>query len=122
MVYVLWRWTFTFWKLYVLELLRCVQLRFVTLHHVTFTLCCFTLCSNIKKHRVFLSVSPLDPALLKLLGHHEEGVGLAVGGGVGAEVVHVQPLHHARLWPLVVHVQLHPVRHVVRHAAVAQLH
>ncbi len=36
-----------FWKLYVLELLRCVQLRFVTLSHVTFTLCCFTLCSNI---------------------------------------------------------------------------
>ncbi len=28
---------FTFWKLYVLELLRCVQLRFVTLRHVTFT-------------------------------------------------------------------------------------
>ncbi len=36
-----------FWNLYVLELLRCVQLRFVTLRHVTFTLCCFTLCSNI---------------------------------------------------------------------------
>ncbi len=33
--------TFTFWKLYVLELLHCVQLRFVTLRHVTFTLCCF---------------------------------------------------------------------------------
>jgi hypothetical protein len=29
--------TFTFWKLYVLELLRCVQLLFVTLRHVTFT-------------------------------------------------------------------------------------
>ncbi len=39
--------TFMFWKLYVLELLRCVQLRYVTLRHVTFTLCCFTLCSNI---------------------------------------------------------------------------
>jgi hypothetical protein len=39
--------TFTFWKLYVLELLHCVQLLFVTLHHVAFTLCCFTLCSNI---------------------------------------------------------------------------
>ena len=38
---------FTFWKLYVLELLRCVQLRFVTLGHVTSTLCCFTLCINI---------------------------------------------------------------------------
>ncbi len=41
--------TLTFWKLYVLELLRCVQLRFVTLRHVTVTLCCFTLCSNIVK-------------------------------------------------------------------------
>ncbi len=39
--------TITFWKLYVLELLLCVQLHFVTLLHVTFTLCCFTLCSNI---------------------------------------------------------------------------
>ena len=39
--------TFTFSKLYVLELLRCVQLQFVTLRHVMFTLCCFTLCSNI---------------------------------------------------------------------------
>ncbi len=39
--------TFTFWKLYVLELLHCAQLRFVKLCHVTFTLCCFTLCSNI---------------------------------------------------------------------------
>ncbi len=39
--------TFMFWKLNVLELLRCVQLYFVTLRHVTFTLCCFTLCSNI---------------------------------------------------------------------------
>jgi hypothetical protein len=39
--------TFTFWKLYVLELLHCLQLRYVTLRHVTFTLCCFTLCSNI---------------------------------------------------------------------------
>ncbi len=38
---------FTFWKLYVLELLRCVQLHFVTLRHVTFTLFCFMLCSNI---------------------------------------------------------------------------
>ncbi len=38
---------FTFWKLYVLELLRCVQLRFVTSRLVTFMLCCFTLCSNI---------------------------------------------------------------------------
>jgi hypothetical protein len=43
---------FTFWKLNVLELLRCVQLRFVTLCYVMFmlccvTLCCFTLCSNI---------------------------------------------------------------------------
>ncbi len=39
--------TFMFWKLYVSELLRCVQLRFVTLRHVTSTLCCLTLCSNI---------------------------------------------------------------------------
>jgi hypothetical protein len=39
--------TFTFWKLYVLDLLGCVQLRFVTLRHVTSTLCCFMLCSNI---------------------------------------------------------------------------
>jgi hypothetical protein len=39
---------FTFWKLYILELLRCVQLRFLTLRHVTFTLCCFTFCSNIR--------------------------------------------------------------------------
>jgi hypothetical protein len=39
--------TFMFWKLYVLELLHCVQLRFVTLRHGTFRLCCFTLCSNI---------------------------------------------------------------------------
>ncbi len=39
--------TFTFWKLYVLELLRCVQLLVVTLRHVTFMLCCFTLCINI---------------------------------------------------------------------------
>ncbi len=38
---------FMFWKIYVLELLSCVQLRFVTFRHVTFTLCCFTLCSNI---------------------------------------------------------------------------
>ncbi len=38
--------TFLVWKLYILELFRCVQLRFVTLHHVTFTLRCFTLCSN----------------------------------------------------------------------------
>jgi hypothetical protein len=37
-----------FRKLYVLELIRCVQLRFVTLRHVTFTLCCLTLCSNIQ--------------------------------------------------------------------------
>ncbi len=36
-----------FKKLYILELLRCVEPRFVTLRHVTFTLCCFTLCSNI---------------------------------------------------------------------------
>jgi hypothetical protein len=42
--------TFTFWKLYVLEHLHCVQLCFVTLHHVTFTLRCFTLCSNIQFH------------------------------------------------------------------------
>jgi hypothetical protein len=52
MVYILWRYRlwvvkFMFWKLYVLELLHCVQLRFVTLGHVTFTLCSFTLCSNI---------------------------------------------------------------------------
>ncbi len=33
--------------MYVLELLRCVQLRFVTLRHVTFKICCFTLWSNI---------------------------------------------------------------------------
>jgi hypothetical protein len=45
--------TFTFWKLYVLELLHCVQLRFVTLRHVTFTLCCFTLCSNIVLSHTF---------------------------------------------------------------------
>jgi hypothetical protein len=38
---------FTFWKIYVLELLRCVHLCFVTLRHVTFMLCWFTLCSNI---------------------------------------------------------------------------
>ncbi len=31
--------TYMFWKIYVLELLHCVQLRFVTLCHVTFTLC-----------------------------------------------------------------------------------
>ncbi len=52
MVYVLWRCTllaFMFWKLYVLELLRCVQLCFVTLRHVRFTLCCFTICSNITR-------------------------------------------------------------------------
>ncbi len=40
--------TFTFWKIYLLKLLLCVQLRLVTLRHVTFTLCCFTLCSNIR--------------------------------------------------------------------------
>ena len=40
--------TFTFGKLYILELLRCVHLRFLTLRHVMFTLCCFTLCSNIR--------------------------------------------------------------------------
>jgi hypothetical protein len=39
--------TLHFAMVYVLGLLRCVQLRFVTLHHVTFTLCCFTLYSNI---------------------------------------------------------------------------
>ncbi len=44
-VYILWRCTLC--DVYVLKLLRCVQLRFVTLRHVTFTLCCFTLCSNI---------------------------------------------------------------------------
>ena len=49
----------TFWKHYILELLRCVQLHFVTLHHVTFTLCCFTLCSNIKKTQGLLSVFSL---------------------------------------------------------------
>jgi hypothetical protein len=38
---------FMFRKLYILELLRCVQLRFLTLHDVTSTLCCFTLCSII---------------------------------------------------------------------------
>jgi hypothetical protein len=32
--------------------------------------------------------------------------------------VHIQALHHARLWALVVHVELHPVRHVVGDAAV----
>jgi hypothetical protein len=31
-----------FVMLYVMELLRCVQLRFVTLRHVTITLCRFT--------------------------------------------------------------------------------
>jgi hypothetical protein len=41
--------TFTFWKLYILELLRCVELCFVTLRHVTSMLCSFTLCSNIAK-------------------------------------------------------------------------
>ncbi len=49
-LYIMWRLrfeNFTFWKLYVLELLCCVQQRFVTLRYVTFTLCCFTLCSNI---------------------------------------------------------------------------
>ena len=65
--------------------------------------------------------SPLHAALLELLGDHEEGVGLAVGGGVGAEVVYVQSLHHPGLGPLVVHVQLHPVRHVVAHRALPQL-
>ncbi len=54
--------TFTFSKLYVLELLRCVQLQFVTLRHVTFTLCCFTLCSNI------VSVVPAVVVVFALVG------------------------------------------------------
>ena len=49
--------TFMLWKLYVLELLRCVQPRFVTLLHVTFMLCCFTLCSNIQFDDARLLVS-----------------------------------------------------------------
>jgi hypothetical protein len=39
--------TFTCWKFYVLELLRCVQLPLVTLRHVMFTYYDATLCSNI---------------------------------------------------------------------------
>jgi hypothetical protein len=46
-----------FWKLYVLELLHCVQLGFVTLRHVTFTLCCFTLCSNIQERVKKVNIS-----------------------------------------------------------------
>jgi hypothetical protein len=54
-LYVLWHYTFcdakryvtlTFWKLYVLDILRCVQLHFVTLRYVTVTLCGSMLCSN----------------------------------------------------------------------------
>ncbi len=64
MEYVLWRCglcdVYMFWKLYVLELLRCVRrLRVVTLRHVT-----CTLCSNIPEadapwHRL-LSVQSLQ--------------------------------------------------------------
>ncbi len=43
--------TFMFWKLYILELLRCVQLRFVTLRHVTFTLCSNIVSGNVKYQR-----------------------------------------------------------------------
>ena len=52
---------------------------------------------------------PVNNAVLILLCHHEEGVGLAVGGAVSAEVVNVEPLHHSALRPLVVYVQLQPV-------------
>ncbi len=54
-VYVMWRCTLC--DVYVLELLRCMQLRFVTLRHVTFTLCCFTLC---RTSRVLVRPSTLE--------------------------------------------------------------
>ena len=51
------------------------------------------------RYPAYLHLSPVDDAGAELLGHHEEGVGLAVGGGVGAEVVHVHPVHDLGLGP-----------------------
>ena len=56
---------------------------------------------------------PVNNAVLILLCHHEERVGLAVGGAVGTEVVNVEPLHHSALWPLVVDMQLQTVGSVI---------
>ena len=64
---------------------------------------------------------PVNCAVLVLLGDHEEGVGLRVGGGVGAEVVNVDAVNHLRLWLLVVVVVLDAVGHVLGHVAVLQL-
>ncbi len=67
---------FKFWKLYVLELLCCVQLGFVTLRDVTFTLCCFTLCSNIiflqdDMHRYFVDCTVYSTATIQTYKHKD---------------------------------------------------
>jgi hypothetical protein len=49
-----------FWKLYVLELLSCVQLRFLTLRHVTFTLCCLDYVATSAKAQLTKLASTLD--------------------------------------------------------------
>ena len=63
---------------------------------------------------------PFNRAVRVLLGHHEEGIGLAVGRGVGAEVVHVHTVHQLGLGPLVVVVVPDPVGHVLLHRGVLQ--
>jgi hypothetical protein len=39
--------------------------------------------------KLFYFHSPFHCALLELFCHHEEGVGLAVCGGVGAKIMHI---------------------------------
>ena len=57
-----------------------------------------------------------------LLGHHHEGIGLTVGGGVGAQIMHVNTVHYLGLRPVVVDQHLDPVSHVVGHDGVLQHH
>ena len=55
-----------------------------------------------------------------MLSDHEEGIGLTVGGGVGAEVVDVDTIHNLGLRPVVMDQHLDSISHVVGHTRVLQ--
>ena len=65
-------------------------------------------------------VLPFNDTISVLLGDHEKGVGLAVGGAVGAEVVDAEAVNHPGERLLVVDVQLDTVRHVLGYAGVPE--
>jgi hypothetical protein len=65
-----------------------------------------------------LAAVPVDGAVSVLLSHHQEGVGLAVGGGIGAKIVNIHTVNDFGFGSLIMKVVLDAVAHVLGDGAV----